>query len=246
MGSRIPPSVHRRTPTSPRCADKWPERCNFGSPGAIAPFGPCGAGGERLGSARDPSLPFGPTQRSAWAVDLERRRPDGARHPRQLLGPHRPRGRLGRDRPDQRGMKALRSGQRDPSERGLRRDQLPKGVRLGWEGGIRGGRDLRRGPARGAGRPPGGVRHRVPVPLRDRGCQSDLSDGFWREIPRSSRTAPRQRPGTAPRPDRLQPVLCGPGILRAPVPYREERLKSLAGRFPGRQPHRWLVAYCRG
>ena len=24
------------------------------------------------------------------------------------------------------------------------------------------------------------VRHRVPVPLRDRGCQSDLSDSFWR------------------------------------------------------------------
>jgi hypothetical protein len=90
------------------------------------------------------------------------------------------------------------------------------------------------------------VRHRVPVPLCDRGCQSDLSDSFWREIPRSSRTAPRQGPGPAPRPDRLQPVLCGPGILRAPVPYRKERLKSLAGRFPGRQPHRWLVAYCRG
>jgi hypothetical protein len=33
-----------------------------------------GPGGERPGRARDPSLPFGPTQRSVWEVDLERRR----------------------------------------------------------------------------------------------------------------------------------------------------------------------------
>jgi hypothetical protein len=74
----------------------------------------------------------------------------------------------------------------------------------------------------------------VHIALVDASGEIVLTNGAWRRFARAN--------GSPPIRDR------GPhlGIFRAPVPYREERLKSLVGRFPGRQSHRWLVVYCRG